>query len=278
MQALGIDIGGSGIKAAVVDTATGQLASERRRLPTPAVATPAAVCRVIRRLVEGFDLAGPVGVGFPGVIRGGTVLTAVNLHPRWVGLNLRERLAEDLGRPVTVLNDADAAGWGEVQFGAARSQRGTVMVVTVGTGIGTAIFHDGRLLPNTELGHIEFHGRDAEKLLSEPARKRQGLSWAKWSTRFGSYLVALENLFWPELFVLGGGGAKKKGKILPHLHLRTPVVAAELGNQAGIIGAAWAAMSPFAASVAAAAGPHHHAGAPPPKHRTRKPGPARAQT
>lgn len=243
MHALGIDIGGTGLKAAVVDTATGLLASPRKRVATPVPCTPVALLRHLHQLVAELDWHGPVGVGFPGVVRNGVLLTAVNLHPKLVGYDLAAALGGHFGRPVAVLNDADAAGWGEMRFGAGRQQPGTVMMITVGTGIGTALFVQGRLVPNTELGHLEMRGRDAEKLISEPARKRRGLSWAKWGGRFSRYLGALENLLWPELFILGGGGAKQTAKFLPHLHARTPIVPAQLGNLAGIVGAAWASVA-----------------------------------
>jgi polyphosphate glucokinase len=241
MRVLGIDIGGTGIKGAVVDTKHGVLKTDRLRLLTPHPAEPRAVADVVQTLVGHFDWSGPIGCTFPGVTKGGTIHTAANLVDGWVGVDAAVLFGEATGCPVTVLNDADAAGLAEVAFGAARGHEGLVMMITLGTGIGTAIVHDGVLVPNTELGHIALHGDDAEKYASEIVREREDLGYDVWGTRVDEYLRLLEDLFWPDLFVLGGGISKKADKFVEYLHCRTPVVAARLLNQAGIVGAAFEA-------------------------------------
>jgi polyphosphate glucokinase len=238
MKVLGIDIGGTGIKGAVVDVKHGVLKTDRLRLLTPHPAEPDAVADVLRTLTEHFEWSGPIGCTFPGVIKDGTVHTAANLVPDWVGLDASEVFAKATGSPVTVLNDADAAGLAEVTFGAARGNDGLVMVVTLGTGIGSALVYGGRLVPNTELGHVSLHGDDAEKYAAELVREREDLSYEQWGSRVGEYLRLIEELFWPDLFVLGGGISKKAAKFEDYLDCRTPVVAARLLNQAGIVGAA----------------------------------------
>lgn len=238
MRALGIDIGGTGVKGAVVRTGKGRLATDRLRIPTPHPATPDAVTATVARIVEHFDWRGPVGATFPGVVRGGTVLTAANVDPAWIGTDAARRFSEATGCPVTVGNDADAAGLAEARFGAARSARGVVVVLTLGTGIGSALLVDGRLVPNTELGHLTLHGDDAERYAAESVREHLGLSWDDWAARVDEYLHLVESLFWPDRFVLGGGVSKKADKFVPLLTCRTPVVAAALRNEAGIVGAA----------------------------------------
>lgn len=241
MEILGIDIGGSGIKAAVVNTSTGALVTERERIATPSPATPEATLPLVRDLLEAHAWRGPVGCGFPGVIHGTTIHTAANLDDSFIGVDWGEALSEITGGPSAVLNDADAAGMAEMRFGAGRGHNGLVMILTIGTGIGTALFHRGELVPNAEIGHIEYEGAEAESFLSEAARKQQGLSWKQWGKRFNGFLQYLEGLLWPDLFILGGGGAKKSEKFDDFLSPRTPWVLAEFGNRAGIIGAAMAA-------------------------------------
>ncbi|TXK39438.1 polyphosphate--glucose phosphotransferase [Nonomuraea sp. C10] len=236
MDALGIDIGGSGIKGAPVDVRAGELTAERLRIPTPHPAEPGAVADAVARIVRHFDWTGPVGVTFPGVVVDGVVRTAVNLKGSWAGVH-----AGDLFGGATVLNDADAAGMAEMTYGKGQGQPGVVLMLTFGTGIGSALFADGVLVPNTELGHLQLHGTDAEHRASDRAREEHGLGWHKWAERVEEYLRHVEMLFTPSLIVIGGGVSKKAGKFLPHISLDTPVVPAALLNQAGIIGAARAA-------------------------------------
>lgn len=239
MQILGIDVGGSGIKGAVVDCADGTLQSERLRIETPRPATPAAVADTVRALVHQLRWEGPVGIGFPAAIRLGQVRTAANIDPSFIDLPLADFLAEHIGLPAYVANDADVAGLAELRFGAGRDVRGVVLVVTVGTGLGTALFADGHLLPNTELGHIILdNGREAERYASEAARVDKKLKWNEWGKRLDHYLTTMERLFWPDLIVLGGGVSKKIAKFADSLSLKTPVVPASFLNQAGIVGAA----------------------------------------
>ncbi len=238
---LGIDIGGTGIKAAPVDVSAGSLLAGRLKLPTPHPAAPGAVADIVRQLVAHFEWTGPAGITFPGVVVGGTVRTAPNLDPGWIGMDARQFLGEAAGLSVTVLNDADAAGLAEMRFGAGKGKRGSVLLLTLGTGIGSALFYDGVLVPNTEFGHIEIHGKDAEARASERAREEEDLSWDKWAGRVDTYLDKMEQLLSPDLIIIGGGISKKSAKFLPRLTLRAPVVPAELQNDAGIVGAAMAA-------------------------------------
>jgi polyphosphate glucokinase len=238
---LGIDIGGTGIKAAPVDIADGKLNAERVKLPTPHPAAPAAIAAVIRELVQQFRWQGPAGITFPGVVVGGTVRTAPNLDPGWIGMNAQQFLSEATGCQAIVLNDADAAGIAEMAFGAGQGQHGTVLLLTLGTGIGSALFYRGVLVPNTEFGHIEIHGEDAELRASERAREEGDLSWGKWAGRVDAYLDKMEQLLSPDLIIIGGGVSRKADKFLPKLSLRAPVVPAALLNDAGIVGAAMAA-------------------------------------
>ena len=239
--AFGIDIGGTGIKGGVVDLRGGVLIGERFRLPTPQPATPGAVAEVAGKVAANFDYNGPFGVDFPGVVLGGVVQTAANVDKSWVGTSLKDAMTPQLPGPVTVLNDADAAGLAEARYGAGRGVRGLVIVVTFGTGIGIALINDGKLVPNAELGHIELDGHDAETKAAASARERDGLSWEQWAKRASKYLRTLENLLWPEMFILGGGISKKPEKWVPLLRNRTPTVVAQLINNAGIVGAALAA-------------------------------------
>ena len=237
---LGIDVGGTGIKGAPVDTRTGRLLADRHRIPTPQPATPDAVAGVVGELATFFDWTGPSGATFPAVIKHGVAHTAANVDPSWIGTDASTLFAQAIGGDVTVVNDADAAGIAEMQVGAAPGRDGVVIMVTLGTGIGSAVFHDGVLLPNTELGHLQMRGVDAEDIAAESVREGEELSWKKWSKRLDEYLQMLEGLFSPDLFVIGGGVSKKSGKFIPRLELETEVVPAELLNEAGIVGAALA--------------------------------------
>lgn len=238
----GIDIGGTGIKGAPVDTAAGRLLHERVRQLTPKPSAPDAVLDVVGEIVTRFSWRGPVGVTFPGVVVDGVTRTAANVDKGWVDLDARKAFAESLHVPVTIVNDADAAGIAEMRFGAGRGRRGVVLVLTFGTGIGSALFHDGVLVPNTELGHLELNGHEAEHHASGNVREEHDLSWEHWAHRVGHYLRHLEMLFSPQLFVIGGGVSKKADKFLPHIkHVRAEIVPAALHNDAGIVGAALAA-------------------------------------
>ena len=241
MEVLGIDVGGSGIKGAPVDVETGALTAGRYRLKTPQPSVPAAVAEVVASVARHFQWEGPIGCTFPAVVRDGVVLTAANVDEAWIGVKGRKLLAKATGQPVLLLNDADAAGLAEVTFGAGRGHRGVIIVLTLGTGIGSAVFSDGQLFPNTELGHLEFRGGEAEAWASDAARKRDKLSWEGWASRVEAYLHHLEFLFSPDLFIVGGGVSRKHAKFLPLLDTRVPVVPAQLRNEAGIVGAALAA-------------------------------------
>jgi polyphosphate glucokinase len=240
-RGFGIDIGGSGIKGAVVDRRTGDLLSPRHRIPTPSPSTPHAVAGVVNQLVDGENWTGTVGVTFPAVIKNGVARSAANVDPSWIGTDVDKTFTEATGRDVTVLNDADAAGLAEVRFGAAKGVPGVVIVLTFGTGIGSGLFVDGRLVSNTELGHLELDGHDAEKRAAASARENHDMSWSKWAHHMQHYLKHVEFLFSPDLFVIGGGVSKKPEKWLPHLKLHAAVKPAELLNNAGIVGAALAA-------------------------------------
>jgi polyphosphate glucokinase len=240
---LGIDIGGSGVKAAPVDTETGELLADRLKLDTPQPATPDALSRVVAELVKSCRWDGKTaGITFPGVVAGGIVRTAANLDAGWIGTNAAAAFGQATGLEVTVLNDADAAGVAEVKFGAGKGVEGTVLLLTLGTGIGSALFIDGVLVPNTEFGHIELHGKDAEKRASEHAREVEDLHWGEWAERVDDYLRHMEALLSPNLFIIGGGVSRKADKFLPKLTgLQAKVVPAALHNDAGIVGAAMAA-------------------------------------
>jgi polyphosphate glucokinase len=241
VQVFGIDIGGTGIKAAPVDVAAGQLTADRQKLATPHPAKPDAVADVVSELVKAFAWTGPVGITFPGVVIDGHLQTAANLGPEWIGVDGRELFGRATGQPVTVINDADAAGMAEMRFGAGAGEQGTVLMLTLGTGIGSALFINGTLVPNTEFGHIEIRGKDAEKRASEHAREEHDLSWGKWAGRVDEYLEHMEALLSPGLFIIGGGISKKSDKFLPLLTgLRARVVPAKMLNDAGIVGAAMA--------------------------------------
>ncbi|MBE1876204.1 polyphosphate--glucose phosphotransferase [Myceligenerans pegani] len=238
--AFGIDVGGSGIKGAPVDLDAGEFAEERTRIPTPSPSTPEAVAEVLQELVDAYDLPddAPIGVAFPAPIHHGTVRFIANLDESWAGVDVPALVHRATGRHVVAVNDADAAGVAEVRYGAARDADGVVLVSTLGTGIGSALFADGVLLPNTELGHLEIDGQDAEKHAADSARDREDLSWDEWAERLQRYFGVVEDLLSPDLIVVGGGVSKKHDKFLPKLHLRAPIVPAHLRNAAGIVGAA----------------------------------------
>jgi polyphosphate glucokinase len=242
--AIGVDVGGSGIKAAIVDTVSGEMVSERHRVATPQPSTPdnvgATIGRLIRRLVKEGALAddAPVGVGLPGVAINGQLKTAANIDPAWVDYPIADKLSKSLKRRVEIVNDADAAGIAEMRFGVGAGKPGTVIFLTLGTGVGSGVFVDGTLVPNTEFGQMEIRGRPAERRSAAAARNRRGLSWKAWAQDLDEHLQRIEDLMWPTLFILGGGVSKNGDKFIPRLTVRTPVVAAELRNDAGIIGAA----------------------------------------
>jgi polyphosphate glucokinase len=241
MDILGIDIGGSGMKGAPVDPTTGKLMAERYRLPTPKGAKPQPMAKVVKDIADQFNWQSSIGCGFPAVIRNGVAESAANINQKWIGTNVAKLFSETTGCPVYVVNDADAAGLAEVTFGTGKGIKGVVMMITIGTGLGSALFIDGKLVPNTELGHIEVECDDAEINASDEARKRQDLSWKKWAKRLDKYLNTLEKLFSPDLMILGGGAVKKQDNFMPFLTVHTQVIAAVMGNDAGIIGAALAA-------------------------------------
>ncbi|WP_329472129.1 ROK family protein [Streptomyces sp. NBC_01723] len=241
MQIFGVDIGGSGIKGAPVDLDRGDLAQERCKVLTPQPADPGGVADGVKEVVEHFGWTGPVGLTFPGVVTGGAMVrTAANVDKSWVDTDARSLFAERLGGlDVTVVNDADAAGVAEMNFGAGRGRQGTVVLLTFGTGIGSAVFHGGVLVPNTELGHLELDGHDAEKRASSKVKEDHDLSWEQWAHRVRKYLAHVEMLFSPELFIIGGGVSRKSHKFLHYIEgIQAEIVPAQLQNNAGIVGAA----------------------------------------
>lgn len=241
---LGIDIGGTGVKGAPVNLATGELAADRLKIKTPKPATPDAVADVVEEIAGHFyDSVGdsPIGIAIPAVCQHGVARSAANIDPAWVDTDVDALFTERLGRPVHVINDADAAGVAESRYGAARDVPGLVILTTLGTGIGSALLLDGRLVPNTELGHLEIDGHDAEDRAAQSAKERENLSYREWAERLQRYYSHVEDLFWPDLFVVGGGISKSSDKFLPLLDLRTRIIPAELRNSAGIVGAAWVA-------------------------------------
>ncbi|HEY3747646.1 MAG TPA: ROK family protein [Pseudonocardiaceae bacterium] len=244
-RGFGIDIGGSGIKGCVVDLEAGALAGERLRIATPQPSSPDAVAEVVADIVKQFAWEGPIGITLPCVIKKGTALTAANVDKKWIDTDAASLFAERLGRDVsqvTVLNDADAAGMAEMRFGLGSGRGGVVVLLTFGTGIGSALFLDGKLVPNTEFGHLEVDGHDAEKRAAASVKDDKNLSWEDWAHRVSKYLRTLEGLIWPDLIIAGGGVSKKADHWLPLLDVRTEVVAAALKNDAGIVGAAAAAV------------------------------------
>jgi len=240
----GVDIGGSGIKGGVVDLDAGKLVGERLRISTPDPSKPDAVADVVKHIVDEFAWTGPLGVTLPAVIKRGVAHTAANIDKSWLGTDAAALFAERLGRTtdeVVVLNDADAAGIAEISYGTPEDREGVVVLLTFGTGIGSALFRDGKLIPNTEFGHLEVDGHDAETRAAASVKEENDLSWADWAMRVARYIRSLEDLIWPDLIIAGGGVSKKADKWLPLLDVRTKVVAAELRNDAGIVGAARAA-------------------------------------
>jgi polyphosphate glucokinase len=241
MEILGIDIGGSGIKGAIVDTLRGVFVTDRHRIDTPDPSTPKAVAEVVRELVEHFDWKGAVGCTFPAIVKRGVVYSAANVDKGWIGTDAQALFHDATGLPFWVLNDADAAGLAEMAFGAGRDNRGIVMALTFGTGIGSAIFVNQTLVPNTELGHLEIRGKDAERRASDATRKRKDLSWEDWAKRVNEYLAHVEFLFSPDLIIFGGGVSKRHEDFFHLLNTNAELVPAQTLNDAGIIGAALAA-------------------------------------
>ena len=235
---LGIDIGGTGIKGAIVDVKKGKLLSERHRIATPHPATPEAVADTVQKLVKHFEWTGPVGCGFPAAIQQGVVRTAANISSEWIDCHAEELFTAKTGLPFRVINDADAAGMAEMRFGAGKKASGVVMMVTLGTGIGSAFFSNGVLMPNTELGHLEMRGMEVEHYASNAVRKTEELDWQQWADRLNEVLNLYSALFWPDLFIIGGGVSKKHESFFPLLNTKVPLVAAKKKNEAGIIGAA----------------------------------------
>lgn len=241
---LGIDIGGTGVKGAPVDLATGELVADRLKIKTPKPATPEAVSAVVAEIAARFAHSlgdSPIGIAIPAVCQHGVARSAANIDPSWVDTDVDALFTDLLGRPVHVVNDADAAGVAEARYGVALDVPGLVILTTLGTGIGSAFLLDGRLVPNSELGHLEIDGHDAEHRAAQSAKEREGLSYKEWAKRLQRYYSHVENLFWPDLFVVGGGISKSSDKFLPLLDLRTPIIPAKLRNNAGIVGAAWLA-------------------------------------
>lgn len=242
-RGFGIDVGGSGIKGGIVDLDTGQLIGDRIKLLTPQPATPSAVAKTIAEVVHGFGWPGPLGVTYPGVVTHGVAQTAANVDKSWIGTNASEVIAAELGgQAVTVLNDADAAGLAEERYGAGKDNSGLVILLTFGTGIGSAVIHNGKLIPNTEFGHLEVGGKEAEQRAASSVKERKGWSYEKWAKQVTRVLVAIENAMWPDLFIAGGGISRKADKWVHLLENRTPVVPATLQNAAGIVGAAMASI------------------------------------
>ncbi|MGV0579832.1 MULTISPECIES: polyphosphate--glucose phosphotransferase [Mycolicibacterium] len=241
-RGFGVDVGGSGVKGGIVDLDTGTLIGERFKLATPQPATPDAVAKTIAAVVREFGWTERVGVTYPGVVVDGIVHTAANVDKAWIGVNARDVITAHLdGQPVTVLNDADAAGLAEEKYGAGRDNTGVIVLLTFGTGIGSAVIHNGALLPNTEFGHLEVGGKEAEHRAASSVKEKKGWSYERWTREVTKVLVAIENAIWPDLFIAGGGISRKADKWIPLLQNRTPVVAASLRNTAGIVGAAMAA-------------------------------------
>ena len=246
INCLGVDFGGTGIKGAVVDLVRGELASDRHRIPTPQPSTPVEVAATIAVVIDEVNdecaCAGPVGIAVPAVVTGGIVRTAANIDPAWVGIDGRALLSGALGRETLLLNDADAAGLAEMRYGAGAGRSGTTLLLTLGTGIGSALFFGDRLIPNSELGHLVMWGDSAEEEASAKARESRDLDWQEWAeTRVNPYLAYVESLLWPDLIIISGGISKKPDRFFPYLQTRAEIIPAELKNNAGIVGAALAA-------------------------------------
>jgi len=243
MKTLGIDVGGSGIKGAIVDTEKGELITERFRIPTPKPATPDSVIETIEAIITHFEWQGPVGCGFPAAVKNEIVKTASNIDDSWIGVNASARIEKETGCPTHLVNDVDAAGFAEAEFGVGKGHYGTLFMAAFGTGIGTALFHNQQLVPNTELGHIPMHGNVAENYAANSVREREGLSWEQWGGRVNEYLQQIEALLWPDLIIIGGGVSKNFNEFEAYIDTETKVVPAESRNHAGIIGAALAVHS-----------------------------------
>lgn len=241
MNMLGIDIGGSGIKGAIVDIESGEFASERLRIDTPQPAKPAPVAEVVAEIAARFAWRAAIGCTFPAIVQHGVTMTAANVDHEWIGTDAQQLFASHTGNQVVVLNDADAAGIAEMRFGAGRGQAGLVVILTLGTGVGSSLFIDGHLAPNTEFGHLVIRGKAAELRTSDRARQSKGYSWKRWANRLSEHLQYLEFLISPDLFIIGGGVSKKSEKFLPLIDCKTRIVPAQLRNRAGIVGAALAA-------------------------------------
>lgn len=248
--AIGIDIGGTGIKGALVDTVRGELVTDRAKVPTPDGGDPDAVVAAVTQMVDGFGADArevPIGVCFPAIVRQGRTMSAANVSNRWIGLEAEDLFEQALKRDIHFVNDGDAAGIAEVRFGAARDVDGLVILTTLGTGIGSAFVYNGTLVPNTEIGHLQIDGKDAERRAAYSAKERGDLSWQEWAKRLERFYRHVEFLFSPELFVVGGGVSKHHERFLPLLDIETPIVPAKLRNNAGIQGAAWLASQSSAA-------------------------------
>ena len=244
MHILGVDIGGSGIKGAIVDTVKGELVTERYRIETPQPATPEAIAAALAQLVIHFNWHGPVGCGFPAAIQHGIARSAANISSSFIGTHIDKLFSEATKCPCYSLNDADAAGMAEIHFGEGAGHAGVVLLITIGTGLGTVFFIDGKLLPNTELGHLYLkNGKKAENYASDAVRKNEDLDWKRWGNRFNKYLTLMEKLFWPDLIILGGGASKQFDKFKGQITVEAPVKPAAFLNQAGIVGAALYAQS-----------------------------------
>jgi polyphosphate glucokinase len=240
MHVLGIDIGGTGIKGAPVDLASGTLLAERYRVLTPNPATPKACAQCVAEIAQHFNWNDRIGCGYPGVVKNGVTMTAANVDAGWIEFDAKTMIEQETHCKTSMINDADAAGLAEMTYGAGRGVHGVVFMITLGTGIGTAIFVNGELVPNTELGHLEIRGKDAEKRAADSARIRKDLSWKDWAERVDEYLEVVERLFWPDLIIVGGGASKNHEKFIPHLTIKAPVIPAQMLNEAGIVGAALA--------------------------------------
>ena len=240
-KAVGIDIGGTGIKGAIVDLKSGSLVSDRLRYETPEGGTPKAIASTLKELISRLPNAKglPVGICFPAVVKNGVTMSAANVSKDWIGLDADRLFEKELRTTVHVLNDADAAGLAEAKYGAAAKQKGLVVVTTLGTGIGTALIYNGKLIPNSELGHLEIDGVDYESKAAYSAKERENLTWVQWAKRLQKYYSTLEALLTPDLFIVGGGVSKEYEEFLPLLNLKTPIVPAENRNSAGIMGAAY---------------------------------------
>ena len=243
MEILGIDIGGTGIKGAPVDTDQGKILDERFRVLTPQPSTPEMVAECMAEVAQHFHWEGRIGCGVPAVVKKGVAYTAANIDPSWIGADIQTLFEKESRCKVTMINDADAAGLAEMRFGAGAGNTGVVLMVTLGTGIGTALFTNGQLLPNTELGHLEIRGKDAELRASERVRLQKELSWKQWARRVDEYLNAIERLLWPDLIIIGGGASKHYAKFVPYLTVQAQIVSARMLNEAGIVGGALAALS-----------------------------------